>query len=388
MSFWRPIAILLLAAAPLSSDAAASEGLPDPGLVLAELQARRPAAFAPASRALLLASPADRADVDALWARIQLSPLGRELSAAFVARGRPVLVVFEKMDTTVHGGELDGPRAWSEFESSPFAVVLSDVLREPRWRDEGAGTLAHELLGHVDRYQALPPGLSTSTYHLYAGDETYASLVGWTVSLELGARGSEAQALEMASGRASVESRRRFTTLAYAQALSLAEMSAPAEAYAARRDDAARERKAIANNADFYAFMNAAADHFVSVHGEDPSRYAAMRAGLEAGRATLARSDERFKDAESWLGRLAEGGPEGETLRAAAGHPFFADVEGRIAALSARVRALPRPPAPAVAAPSAAASSGVDQNELLSMMKRDVPVHPDFWAAASAGLRR
>lgn len=378
-----------MAAAPVSAFAAGYADLPDPALVLAGLKAARPAAFAPASRPLLLADPADRADVDALWARIQDSPLGRELSAAFTARGRPVRVVFEDMKTTVSEDGLDGQKGRSDFESKTFVVGLSTLLRDPRWRDEGAGTLAHELLGHCDRYQALPPGLSTSTYHLYAGDETYASLVGWIVTLELGSRAHASEALAMAEGRAAIESNRRFLNLAYAQALSLREMSAPAGAYAARRDDAARARKDNAGNIALLEFMAAAADHFVAAHGEDPTRYAALRASLETKRATLAASDSRFENAESWLGRLAdrhaEGGSETSALRAAASHPYFADVERLIAALSARVRAVARRPE-AAAAPSAEASSDVGQDELLSKMKSDAAVHRDFWSAAAARL--
>jgi hypothetical protein len=396
MSFSRRLATIFLMAAPACSFASGYADLPDPALVLAELKAARPAAFASVGQPLLLAAPADRADVDALWARIQDSALGRELSIGFVARGRRVRVVFEEMGTKARGEDLDGPRGWSDFESDTFVVHVSALLRAPRWRDEGAGTFAHELLGHCDRYQAVPPDLSTATYHLYAGDETYASLVGYAVSLELGSHGSAEPALALAEGRAAVESKRRFVNLAYAQALSLSELFSADQAYASRRDDAARARVESAGIIALNELMAAAADHFITVHGEHPGRYAALRASLESKRAILLDAKTRHEDAESYLTGLADryaaGTPETAGLRAAASNPFLADVETRIAALSSRVRVLAAraapPSGPAIAGASTDAAADVDQDELLSKLKSDVSVHPEFWKAATSHLPR
>lgn len=391
MRFPRRLAAVLLLAAHGHCLASGFAELPDPAAVLAGLKASRPAAFAPATRPLLLADHADRAAVDALWTRLQASALGRELSAVFAARGLPVRVVFEEMGTTVDGDGLDGARGWSEFESDVFVVHLSALLREPRWLDEGASTLAHEALGHCDRYQALPPGLSTSTYHLYAGDETYASLVGWVVALELDARASVEGALAMAEGRSAREAERRFVNLAYAQALSLEEMGSPAEVYAARREEAGRRRAANAGLAAFTEFLSEAAEHFVSVHGEDPARFAFLRASVARRRAAIAAADGRLADAESWLTRLAAahaaGGPEAADLRAAASHPFLADVERRIASLSLRVRTLTPRAAPSVStAPAGAPSVEVDESKLLSLMKGDLAAHREFWGPVLSRL--
>lgn len=343
---------------------------------------------------LVAREPGDQAHVDRIAAAMLRSPLARELAAELASYGRGAVVLFdERLDGRAgDDGALDGTLGSFNGERG-LLVRLTPLYREPARESAAAGTLAHELLGHGLRHLRMGPDAGRLGLKRHAADETLARLIGATVMMELGDFDRAPSVRALAAGRARVEERRSLDATSYRFDLTSEQMRDALGAYrgrlAALRAELAVAEKTL-GSLDFYA---AAAEHFVSAHGEPPSVFTSALAQLGALRETTRADAERYARSVYLLEgvvQLAEAGrldPAPAQLARDAEHPIIADTERRVERLLPRALALAGPAPSAPARP--AGPNEIDQ-VIGERIKSDLDVHHEFWreTAQRLGLRR
>ncbi|TBR22749.1 hypothetical protein EPO15_07250 [bacterium] len=157
------------------------------------------------------------------------TPTGRSLAEAFAdLPGGPVTVRFESLERI--GGK-------AVAEDGKDAVVLGRTLLswKPEWAaQQGAGLLAHELLGHMlSSRRARAAGVGWE-HAACLEDEVDAGLVGTLVTLEAGWRFLDPGAESLLKDRPAYEAELQWRQPEYAVALRDAELADPRGALRAR----------------------------------------------------------------------------------------------------------------------------------------------------------
>lgn len=197
--------------------------------------------------------PTERRLIHAAIDRIVQAPLAREMAREFAGLGSQVdieFVSFSEAHIEEYQGRkvLRGIPASVNFDSKNPRVRVNRLYleTEPGYaRLELAKVLAHELLGHVlETLKARRAGVGA----VYAGlveNETNASAVAWTVSVELGDPPNDPREGLFIKEPQEWWRRMRLDLPAYAVLLELAEYSNPFSALEGRRLEAVRQLERI-----------------------------------------------------------------------------------------------------------------------------------------------
>ncbi|OGR96049.1 MAG: hypothetical protein A2V88_13395 [Elusimicrobia bacterium RBG_16_66_12] len=120
------------------------------------------------------------------------TPTGQEVAADFVAQNASAEVRFDKLDGTlisVNGRKVVSGIRGEARNGSVVAINRLFLDADPELASrEMAGTLAHELFGHIlEEQRAKNADFPLAALHRYRGDEANGRLIGWLVRTELGA---------------------------------------------------------------------------------------------------------------------------------------------------------------------------------------------------------
>ncbi len=349
--------------------------------LLAALFAAVPARRPGVGDLLLANGRVEREALDRIVARMIETPTAQELLPELLALRRPVRVVFDP-EIEARVLRLDGRErlygGLAFFQHSDLSVRLSPLFLHPARRDKAAAMLAHELLGHAARHLRYDVPSDILTH--YIGSETYATLVGDVVGMELGDVEAARAARYLARDRVTAERGRVDESRSYILSLSVGEMADAVASYKARIARLRREYPTEDPHRDIEDFYFRAIDHFVAEHGERRSTYSVLIDKLEASRVLgdqLLQGRRNADYLERFLLDFGKGPrPSPEALALAASHPHILDLEARIARLSARVLARDVPPerrAPYI--------EKNPERAILRRAKEDAAVHPKLWAA-------
>ena len=319
-----PSLLLLLALAPLTAVAAAAQGAPSPESAAAESSvlfdgASRYATAAspqatPEDKAQLLAElkkhvamddhgvPAERDAMDSMLARMMDSPTARELAVKFIKEDAKVKFTLEDMPgstvVTVDGKKaVWGTRGFSSIDKAPPTVVLNKLFMQPDV-DTGAGTLAHEMLGHTFEKQRTSGDLD-GVYQYNNDEEENARLIGWLVEAELNLKPDDETWAYMQDPDANTEYIKMMAPC-YALTLTSEEMKDPVPVYTRRLADADKVAQNAVRNAKFRSNWTLIIGHFVGVsHKMDP-------AAFEARKEDIATGDKYFPIAQDNIKKIKE----------------------------------------------------------------------------------
>lgn len=371
------LAQLLQAAGDAGTAVAVPSDACAPGRLAAALEAR-------------LTLPADAAERDRLrqvLGDLAASATGAELACAFVNEGRSAVLAFDDLPGELESAEgshlIVGVAAVTDRDAAPPRVRVNRLyLRaDPaRSRTDLAASVAHELLGHaLEAQRSAAAGVPRRAYFAFRGDEEGGRLIGWLVRADRGGPFVDAAMWDYLEDREGYFRAAQSRTPAYAVSLTAAEMGDARSVIRAREaalDAAAAE---ISREAEDARRWSAVFDHFVDAHGLGFERGGHLRVDIdqelawnELSAAQLARARTAVISATVDL----EHGSGAAALREAAGHPYFAEAESRIAlraeALRARVRGLSRPARPWP-------QGALDWEGLRAMYREDRAVHPDHF---------
>ncbi|MCX5791324.1 MAG: hypothetical protein NTY45_03770 [Elusimicrobia bacterium] len=297
---------LFLALAPLAVVAVAARAVADPeeaaqeGSVMFDGGSRYAAAASPQAtaqdRAQLLAEfkkhiemddhgvPAERAAMDSMLAKMMESSTAREIAARFIKENARVKFSLGEIPgstvVTVDGQKtVWGTRGYTQVDKNPPCVVMNKLYMQ-EGVEPGAGTLAHEMLGHALEKQ-LAGGLK-DVYVYNTDEEENARLIGWLVGAELNFKPDD----ETWAYMQNPDENREYIKLMspyYSLTLTSEEMKDPVPLYKKRFATAEKELKKIPETEKNRRNWAKIVDHFVNIHKMDAASFQTIRENISNG---------------------------------------------------------------------------------------------------------
>ena len=339
------------------------------------------------------ANPAAAAAIDDALRRLVQSPTARILAAELLKEGAKVRVSFEAGECRI--SDRNGKKiivnsdAQTETRSSPIHVKLCrEMLRaDPEvLAAHMTEALPHELLGHaLETLRARKRGLSLP-YSYYFDNEANATLVGWTVNLELGGV-PNGWIWPYLRDPKSYFSGLELALPFYAGTFHPDQMGAPVRVLEERLKRIPGERARLETRGERDRRWRGIIDHFVTVHGASRDAFHSLLETYDySDQVYIPRRREVLGRIQSYLqNRLdyystIEGVREISGLQAARGDYFFVEEQARIQRRADRLRELlqgkRRPTGDAVVP-----AGQFSQDQLAAMYHQDRREHPEHWPA-------
>lgn len=217
------------------------------------------------------------------------TPTGREIAEDFVALNATSDVRFEKLDgvlITINGRKVvSGLLGQARSDDGRSVVEINRLFldADPEISSrEMAGTLAHELFGHIlENHRAARVKFPEEVQEHYRGDEANGRLIGWLVRTELGAPLSDGGMWSYLQDAERFHDRLALIDPYYAQTLSASEMNDPLPTLNARLKKARGRREGLTDVAIEMRKWSFVIDHFVAKHGMERRRFASASQDIE-----------------------------------------------------------------------------------------------------------
>jgi hypothetical protein len=205
------------------------------------------------------------------------SPTASEAAAEFIKAGARAELSYEDLPctpVTVNGKKTFwGTSGSTLIDKKPPVVMLNKFFMHDS-ADEGIGTLAHEMLGHVLERKLIGP-----LCDLALNDEENAHLIGWLARTELGVT-PEDDLLAYVENPGDYIGSMIMSDASNAKLLTTAEMKNPAPVYLRRIKDADRILKQLQENAGMYRQFGKNIDHFITAHKMPPGPFRTIKEEL------------------------------------------------------------------------------------------------------------
>ncbi len=223
--------------------------------------------------------PEERAVLESMISRMMDSPTAREIAVKFIKEDARAAVSFEEMpDSTVVTAA--GKRTfWGTFGGTdpggdPPGVELNKLFMQYN-RNDGIGTLAHELFGHAFE-QNRACGALVNTHRHNTNDEENARLIGWLVCTELDVKPADEIWAYMQNPEEHMESLAMLDR-AYSLRLTSEDMKDPVSRYKNRLVDADKEAARLREKRKWHEKWGKADGHFVNEHKMDPASFGTIQ---------------------------------------------------------------------------------------------------------------
>ncbi len=325
------------------------------------------------------------------------TPTGRQLAEEFIKTGTPARISFVEIPgSTVlvengkklfyaSGGE-------SDFSGNTWAVRVNrdyletDLVFRQQYMP---ATIGHELLGHgLESAKAEKAGVLEAYNGWYEGNETNASLVGWSVAAELGNKLDDMYMWNYLKNPKQYYADTQIDSLDYSTQFSRDDIQDPLGTLAMRRMRAQKEMFNVYAAVTEQEALRPLIEHFITVHRVSRAAFHALIEDIDNAtqkntpfanykeiEAVVKHLDEVFKEYNS-----VEGAAKIKRVQAQFANDFFAQQEQQVASRTEYLRHLVQGKAYEPFSPPAPGQ--ITRATFDKMIAEDKLTHPDVYRSA------